>query len=94
MSLCGCIAVGCACCLYRKKYNKKQPQTLADHHAEAAAPEDFHLVGTQQQTPADILSTQMLPTNRVISALFHNSCRYPHKATRTLSRASPICWVF
>lgn len=34
----------------------------ADHPADAAAPEDFHLVGTEQQTPADMLSTQTLPS--------------------------------
>lgn len=94
VSLCGYTALGCACCLYPQKYNQNQPWTPADHHADAAAPEDFHLVGTQQQTPADMLSLETLPSNRVISALFHNSCQYPHKATRTLSRAQPICWAF
>ena len=93
VSVCSCIALGYTCCLYPQKYNQNQVWTPADHHADAAAPEDFHLVGTQQQRPADTLSTKRLPSNNW-SLLFHSSCQYAHKATRTLSKAQPICRAF
>lgn len=38
VSLCGCIALGCACCLYSQKYNQNYPWIPADRHTDAAAP--------------------------------------------------------
>lgn len=56
--------------------------------------ERLNLVGTWQQTAADVCSTQMLPSNRAVSALFHNHCQYLHKTARTFSRTQPICQAF
>lgn len=93
LSLWGCTALPVLDALTLRSKTKTSPEYQADHHADAAASEDLHFVVPRQQTPADMLSTQMLPPNTAISALFHN-CQYPHKAPRTPSRTQPIYWAF